>query len=241
MFCRKENPDSQCTKRSSDPLAQQKMLRFLETIAQVQQPEESLAARKVIAQLEEDLSTNERSLLCQSFEVVFLQRQHPLFAALERASDIASERRQLQQDCLALCTEALRCLGQLLRITSTAEAQVFCYRMKGDYSRYQAELLLPEVHHRWAVLTAHASYAMALELAEKHLSAAHPERMRATFNYAVFLERQLESHEEALALAKEALQKAIANAQAVPIGLYDEMLAEMQFMIGGIALWESMK
>ena len=150
----REFPDNSCVlfmERVACPsLGSREELFFMANIAaQAGCHDECLTVMKMLAQLGQELLPKERKLLSYSFSRVLLQRQHSLNtleSALERQGEFqqkrfATYRPHLERDCLALCVEAIHCFHQLLRFQSSVEFMVYCYRMKGDYCRYQAQFL----------------------------------------------------------------------------------------------------
>ena len=65
----------------------------------------------------------------------------------------------------------LRLLGTQLKTTS-GESKVFCLKMKGDYSRYLAEVTAGDARRKWTK-SADEAYEAALDVAQEELSVSY--------------------------------------------------------------------
>jgi hypothetical protein len=180
--------------------------------SQAQRHEDCLRLLHELSCLGVELSQAERALFARSFKKAFLQRVQSLrgllYSDLVRNSAYETFIGRLEQDCLAICQDAIACLDQLLGLPSIgAEFRVFCLRLRGDYCRYQVQLL--GANHP-LVGESELAYKTASAIAERHLSPAHPERLRTHLNFALFLRRTLTEDDKAFLVTKEALGNAFA-------------------------------
>jgi 14-3-3 protein epsilon len=128
--------------------------------------------------------------------------------------------------------------GQLLQKASSAEAQVFYYKMKGDYYRYISEYTSAEEHKK-AGDNAHEAYKAATEKAEKELKTTHPIRLGLALNYSVFHYEVRSDPSKACQLAKQAFDEAIADIDQIEEDQYKDATTIMQLIRDNLTLWTS--
>ena len=86
--------------------------------------------------------------------------------------------------------------------------------MKADYYRYLSEFVLDQDYHD-AVDKAQISYKEADVLSKSHLATTNPIRLGLSLNISVFYYEILQKQEEAVKIANQAFEDAIANIDSV--------------------------
>ena len=119
---------------------------------------------------------------------------------------------------------------------SDAEAQVFFYKMKGDYYRYISEYTSGEAHST-AGDNAHEAYKKATENAEKKLKTTNPIRLGLALNYSVFYYEVKNDPSQACQLAKKAFDDAIADIDQIEEDQYKDATTIMQLIRDNLTLW----
>ena len=85
-----------------------------------------------------------------------------------------------------MCQDILELLEKhLIPKTHSEEAQVFFYKMKGDYYRYIAEYAVADKRNA-AAQKALGAYGDAHDIAQKSLASTHPVKLGLALNYSVF-------------------------------------------------------
>jgi 14-3-3 protein epsilon len=120
----------------------------------------------------------------------------------------------------------------------TEEAQVFYYKMKGDYHRYIAEYKLDD-EKALASTNAKNAYHKAMEIAEAGLLVTHPIRLGLALNFSVFYYEVLSLPEEACSMARKAFEDAIAELDNVSEDSYKDSTLIMQLLRDNLTLWTS--
>ncbi|CAF1669124.1 unnamed protein product [Adineta ricciae] len=91
-----------------------------------------------------------------------------------------------------------------------AEQIAFYERMKGDFIRYEIEIASANLRESLQN-EANRCYLNAKELAENHLPAYHPVRVGIMLNYSVFCFNSKSKADNALKIAKQAYEEALAD------------------------------
>ena len=137
------------------------------------------------------------------------------------------------------CNEILNLIdSQLIPKSSNTEAQVFYYKMKGDYYRYISEYTSGDKRDK-AGDNAHEAYKSATEKAEKDLKTTHPIRLGLALNYSVFHYEVKNDPSKACQLAKQAFDDAIADIDQIEEDQYKDATTIMQLIRDNLTLWTS--
>ena len=92
---------------------------------------------------------------------------------------------QVEGELSDICNDILKILDTVLIPNSTeGEAQVFYYKMKGDYYRYIAEFLSSDQRYE-AGSNSLSAYQSATDLAAKSLGPTNPIRLGLALNFSV--------------------------------------------------------
>eukprot|EP01126_Amoeba_proteus_P006581 TRINITY_DN122_c0_g1_i1.p1 TRINITY_DN122_c0_g1~~TRINITY_DN122_c0_g1_i1.p1 ORF type:complete len:211 (+),score=48.09 TRINITY_DN122_c0_g1_i1:51-683(+) len=189
---------------------------------QAERYDEMVAAMKRVAELDTELSVEERNLLSVAYKNVVGARRASwrIISSIEqkeKSKEGSSHLGHIRQYCTKveeeldqICSDVLNVLdNHLIKSAQNAESKVFYNKMKGDYYRYLAEFS-GEDRKRQLALKGQEAY-MAAKLAEEALPSTHPIRLGLALNYSVFYYEILNEPEKACELAKKAFDDAIAE------------------------------
>ncbi len=171
----------------------------------------------------EELSLEERNILSVAFKNVVGTRRAAwrVLSSIEKkennkgnASNVEKVKyykRQIEEELTKICQDILALLeNHLIPKTHSEEAQVFFFKMKGDYYRYIAEYAVADKRNA-AAQKALSSYAEAHEVAQKSLASTHPVKLGLALNYSVFYYEIMQNPEKACKMARDAFDEAIAD------------------------------
>lgn len=152
---------------------------------------------------------------------------------------LKSYKSKIEGELNRYCNEILNLIdNQLITKAAHQEAQVFFYKMKGDYYRYISEYTTAEEHDK-AGNNAHEAYKSATEKAEKELKTTHPIRLGLALNYSVFHYEVQNDPSKACQLAKQAFDDAIADIDQIDEEQYKDATTIMQLIRDNLTLWTS--
>lgn len=140
----------------------------------------------------------------------------------------------------AICVDIIEMLEQHLLscVAEDVEAQVFYWKMKGDYYRYLCEFTAGDDAEKAASIeVAKESYEKATSIANKELNATHPVRLGLALNYSVFHYEILAHPEIACQIAKSAFDDAISQLESVDEESYRDSTLIMQLLRDNLTLW----
>lgn len=160
---------------------------------------------------------------------------------------MAEYRTGIEQELNDLCTEILKLIDEfLLKNLPTGktddkkpqEAEVFYYKMKGDYLRYLVEVTVGD---KRATLSNQAdeAYKKATEVADAELKMTHPIRLGLALNYSVFHYEIMGKADDACKLAKKAFDGAITELDQLQEDSYKDSTLIMQLLRDNLTLWRS--
>ncbi|PSS28669.1 14-3-3-like protein GF14 kappa isoform 2 [Actinidia chinensis var. chinensis] len=110
--------------------------------------------------------------------------------------------------------------------------------MKGDYHRYLAEFkvgLEREITAEDALL----AYKSAEKIADAHLSPVNHVRLGLALNFSIFCYEIENDFHKACSMAREVLEAAIENRDALGHKFHKESILIMQLLRDNFALWTS--
>lgn len=148
-------------------------------------------------------------------------------------------RQQVEQELEEICGEVLQLLDETLCVAPEIpdEAQVFYYKMKGDYLRYLAEVQTLEKHDKSAK-DARTAYEAA-QKASASLKATNPIRLGLALNFSVFYYEILGEQALACNLAKDAFDVAVGELDELDGGQYKDATLIMQLLRDNLTLWQA--
>eukprot|EP00008_Paramoeba_atlantica_P010073 CAMPEP_0201483702 /NCGR_PEP_ID=MMETSP0151_2-20130828/7899_1 /ASSEMBLY_ACC=CAM_ASM_000257 /TAXON_ID=200890 /ORGANISM="Paramoeba atlantica, Strain 621/1 / CCAP 1560/9" /LENGTH=253 /DNA_ID=CAMNT_0047866979 /DNA_START=148 /DNA_END=909 /DNA_ORIENTATION=- len=212
--------------------------------------DEMVEAMKKIAQLNVELTVEERNLLSVSYKNVIGARRASwrIISSIEQKEEskgntqnvqkIQEYRKTVEKELNNLCGDILSLLDEnLIKSASSAESKVFFHKMKGDYYRYLAEFSTDDALSKASENSA-AAYNEASELA-KELESTNPIRLGLGLNYSVFQYEILHTPDKAIKLAKQAFEDAIAQIDTLDEDEYKDSTLIMQLLRDNLTLWTS--
>jgi len=227
---------------------------------QAERYDEMVTEMKNIAQTGVGLNPEERNLLSVAYKNVIGSRRASwrIITSLEQKgsdNEIMNDtttkyRKEVEKELQDICTEILDLLDSHLIPQSKQhdgsssadggsliEAEVFYYKMKGDYLRYLAEFSVG-TDRTDAATNSLGAYKIATDKAT-NLGSTHPIRLGLALNYSVFFYEILNSPAKACKLAKEAFDKAIAELDSIDEEKYKDSTLIMQLLRDNLTLWTS--
>jgi len=218
---------------------------------QAERYDEMVEAMKKVAELDIELTVEERNLLSVAYKNVIGARRASwrIISSIEQKEDnkgneahvkkIREYRRKVEGEVSTICTDILGVLDKhLIPSATTGESKVFYYKMKGDYHRYLAEFATGDARKE-AADNSLAAYKAATETAGTDLPPTHPIRLGLALNFSVFYYEILSSPDRACHLAKQAFDDAIADLDQLPEDSYKDSTLIMQLLRDNLTLWTS--
>jgi len=206
-------------------------------------------AMKKIAQLDVELTVEERNLLSVAYKNVIGARRASwrILSSIEQKSNDADNptklaeksRKKVEEELTTICNDILGLIDKhLLRSADSGESKVFYYKMKGDYHRYLAEFATGQARKE-AAENSLVAYKEASESANKALQPTHPIRLGLALNFSVFYYEILNSPDRACRLAKQAFDDAISELDSLNEDSYKDSTLIMQLLRDNLTLWTS--
>lgn len=218
---------------------------------QAERYDEMVEAMKKMAELDVELSVEERNLLSVGYKNVIGARRASwrILSSIEQKEEskgneqntkrIKEYRQKVEAELTSICDDILRTLNEhLIPSSSTGESKVFYYKMKGDYYRYLAEFKMGQ-DRKDAADNSLKAYQSASEVANVDLAPTHPIRLGLALNFSVFYYEILNSPERACHLAKQAFDEAIAELDTLSEESYKDSTLIMQLLRDNLTLWTS--
>jgi len=196
-----------------------------------------------------EMTPLERNLFCVAFKNITSQhrfairnlapiqliakKSHP-----EKSFLIAAERERYTQELRDRCNEVLEIIERkLLPSAISNEYRIFCYKTRGDYSRYLVEVAnTPEERDQFAE-TSFQAYREAHKVACATLPATHVSRLGLALNYSVFFYDVQRDPHRACLVAKEAYDAAIAVLDELDEHEYREAVVILQLLRDNVVIW----
>eukprot|EP00164_Ancoracysta_twista_P000254 GFYU01000359.1.p1 GENE.GFYU01000359.1~~GFYU01000359.1.p1 ORF type:complete len:263 (+),score=78.20 GFYU01000359.1:56-790(+) len=218
---------------------------------QAERYDEMVEAMKRVAKMGVDLTIEERNLLSVAFKNVVGARRASwrIISSIEQKEEakgnsdnihlIKNYREKVEKELRDLCQDILSLLSDhLCPSASSAESNVFYFKMKGDYYRYIAEFAGVDQRKEASEQSLQA-YTAADEVAKQQLAPTHPIRLGLALNFSVFYYEILNSPDRACHLAKQAFDDAIAELDTLSEESYKDSTLIMQLLRDNLTLWTS--
>ncbi|CAG9321383.1 unnamed protein product [Blepharisma stoltei] len=170
--------------------------------------------------LARELSVEERSMLSVAYKNVVSARRSSFrvlqsIESVEKDSSHAHQmdiaaiyRKKVEKEIHGYCRQILEILDtKLIPNSSSGEALVFYFKMKGDYHRYLCEFMTDEQKEENSQKALRA-YLEADRLSQIELISLNPIRLGLKLNFSVFYYEILQNKEEACKLASSVLEEA---------------------------------
>jgi 14-3-3 protein epsilon len=214
---------------------------------QAERFDDMVADMKDVAKQPQELTVEERNLLSVAYKNVIGSRRASwrVIASIEQRGDadkmqiIKDYKDKIETELMDICNDILSIIGDSLVPNSTSEeAKVFYWKMKGDYHRYLSEFQSGEPRTGSAE-SALDSYQSASEIAAADLPPTHPIRLGLALNFSVFYYEILNNPEKACQIAKAAFDDAIAELDTLNEESYKDSTLIMQLLRDNLTLWTS--
>ncbi|MBA0782981.1 hypothetical protein Gotri_000782 [Gossypium trilobum] len=206
---------------------------------------------KKVAKLDCELTVEERNLLSVGYKNVIGARRASwrIMSSIEQKEEskgneenvklIKGYRRKVEEELSNICTDILSIIDKhLIPSSSSGEATVFYYKMKGDYYRYVAEFKTDQ-ERKEAAEQSLKGYEAASAAANTDLPSTHPIRLGLALNFSVFYYEIMNSPERACHLAKQAFDEAISELDTLSEESYKDSTLIMQLLRDNLTLWTS--
>ena len=210
---------------------------------QAERYDEMVQSMKKVADLNVELTVEERNLLSVAYKNVIGAKRASwrTISSIEQKeenkgndshdSKIKQYRDKVEKELKDVCSDILEVLDKhLIPAASTSESKVFYYKMKGDYYRYLAEFATGDDRKEDAENSLIA-YKAASDTANTDLPPTHPIRLGLALNFSVFYYEILNSLDRACHLAKQAFDDAIAELDSLSEDSYKDSTLIMQTII----------
>jgi 14-3-3 protein epsilon len=204
-----------------------------------------------VSRLNQELSVEERNLLSVAYKnavgsrrgswrtVSSHEQKEQAKGNGEHTVNAQAYRKKIETELIEICESILDLLDKNLIPSSTSgESKVFYYKMKGDYYRYIAEVVVGEEKSKSSE-EAHKAYKAAMAIAQAELPVTHPIRLGLALNFSVFHYEVLSNPDEACKMAKQAFEDAIAELDNVSEDTYKDSALIMQLLRENLQLWTS--
>ncbi|KAK4764824.1 hypothetical protein SAY86_025914 [Trapa natans] len=200
---------------------------------------------KKVAKLDLELTDEERNLLSIGYKNVIGARRASwrIMSSIEPKEEskgndrnvkmIKGYRQKVEEELSLICNDILSIIDQhLIPSSSSGEATVFYYKMKGDYCRYLAEFKTDQDRKDAAERSLEGYEASA----STDLPSTHPIRLGLALNFSVFYYEIMNSPERACHLAKQAFDEAIAELDTLSEESYKDSTLIMQIRVEDAAI-----
>ena len=203
--------------------------------------------RKEVAKQPQELTVEERNLLSVAYKNVIGSRRASwrVVTSIEQKGDsdkmeiIKDYKAKIEAELVEICNDILGIIEESLIPNSTSEeAKVFYYKMKGDYHRYLSEFQTGDTRKESAGAALDA-YQAASGIAQSDLPPTHPIRLGLALNFSVFYYEILNSPDKACQIAKQAFDDAIAELDTLNEESYKDSTLIMQLLRDNLTLWTS--
>ena len=214
---------------------------------QAERFDEMVADMKEVAKQPQELTVEERNLLSVAYKNVIGSRRASwrVVTSIEQKGDadkmsiIKDYKAKIEAELVDICNDILGIIEESLIPNSTSEeAKVFFYKMKGDYHRYLSEFQTSDARKASASAALDA-YQAASGIASADLPPTHPIRLGLALNFSVFYYEILNSPDRACHIAKQAFDDAIAELDTLSEESYKDSTLIMQLLRDNLTLWTS--
>jgi len=218
---------------------------------QAERYDEMVDAMKKVANLNVELTVEERNLLSVAYKNVIGARRAAwrIIASIEQkekskgnegnVEKIKAYASKIDKELNDIVADVMNVIDHHLIPHATGEeSKVFYYKMKGDYYRYKAEFTADDARKE-AAQKSLEGYQQALDIAQQHLATTNPIRLGLALNFSVFYYEILNEQSKACELAKKAFDEAIAKLDDLSEDSYKDSTVIMQLLRDNLTLWTS--
>eukprot|EP00540_Astrosyne_radiata_P008901 CAMPEP_0116841300 /NCGR_PEP_ID=MMETSP0418-20121206/10844_1 /TAXON_ID=1158023 /ORGANISM="Astrosyne radiata, Strain 13vi08-1A" /LENGTH=248 /DNA_ID=CAMNT_0004471703 /DNA_START=80 /DNA_END=826 /DNA_ORIENTATION=+ len=214
---------------------------------QAERFDEMVTDMKEVSKQPQELTVEERNLLSVAYKNVIGSRRASwrVITSIEQKGEsdkmsiIKDYKAKIESELVDICNDILGIIEESLIPNSTSEeAKVFYYKMKGDYHRYLAEFQTGD-SRKASASSALDAYQAASGIATSDLPPTHPIRLGLALNFSVFYYEILNSPDQACQIAKQAFDDAIAELDTLNEESYKDSTLIMQLLRDNLTLWTS--
>jgi len=233
--------------KMADLLDRESLVYKAKLAEQAERFDEMVSDMKDVAKQPQELTVEERNLLSVAYKNVIGSRRASwrVVTSIEQKGDgdkmtiIRDYKSKIENELVDICNDILGIIDESLIPNSTSEeAKVFYYKMKGDYHRYLSEFQTGEIRKASAGYALDA-YTSASGIASTDLPPTHPIRLGLALNFSVFYYEILNSPDRACRIAKTAFDDAIAELDTLNEESYKDSTLIMQLLRDNLTLWTS--
>ena len=216
---------------------------------QAERCNEMVKAMKKVAEMDVELTVEERNLLSVAYKNIIGTRRASwrIISSIEVKEEnkgntshvqrIKDYKIVIEKELADICNDILTLLdSHLIPASTTGESKVFYYKMKGDYHRYLAEFATGN-SRKDAAENSLVAYKAASDIAQSELPPTHPILLGLALNFSVFYYEVLNSPVRACQLAKTAFDEAIAELDTLDEESYKDSTLIMQLLRDNLTLW----
>ncbi|KAL0651825.1 hypothetical protein Bca4012_094516 [Brassica carinata] len=208
--------------------------------------DEMVEAMKKVAELDVELTLEERNLVSVGYRTVIGAKrnfwrtlssvEHKEWSKEneENVKRIKNYCKRVEDEIAKVCNDILSVIDK--HLLSSSHRLPLWNLPKGDYYRYLAEFS-SGAERKEAGDQSLEAYKAAVAAAETGLAPTHPLRLGLALNFSVFYHEILNSPESAIQLTKQALDDAIAELDSLNEQPYKDITRIMQKLSDNLALW----
>ncbi|XP_054567743.1 14-3-3 protein theta-like [Eptesicus fuscus] len=213
---------------------------------QAQRYEDMATYMKAATEQGAELSEEERHLLWVAYRHVVASRRAAwrVLSSIEQKTDTSDQklrviedyREKVESELTGICTTVLELLDKyLIAHAANPESKVFYLKMRGDYFRYLAEVARGD-DRKQTIENIQGAYQEAFDISQKELQPTHPVRLGLARNFSIFYYEILNNSELACALARTALDEAVAELHTLDDSHKGTILI-LQLLRDNLILW----
>ncbi|CAN6572995.1 unnamed protein product [Malus baccata var. baccata] len=212
---------------------------------QAERYDEMVDAMKKVANLDVELTVEERNLLSVGYKNVVGARRASwrILSSIEHKEEakgneihvkqLKEYRQKVESELSTICSDIMAVIDEhLIPSATVGESTVFYYKM------YLAEFKSGD-DKKEAAEQSKKAYETATTTAEAELPSTHPIRLGLALNFSVFYYEIMNAPESACHLAKMAFDEAIAELDSSNEESYKDSTLIMQLLRDNLTLWTS--
>ncbi|MBA0595115.1 hypothetical protein Gorai_011993 [Gossypium raimondii] len=214
---------------------------------QAERFDDMVTSMKKLAELDVELTVEERNLLSVGYKNVIGARRASwrILSSIEQKEEskgneqnvkkIKTSRQKVESELSSICKDIMGVINEhLIPSCSGGESTGLFGCRKGDYYRYLAEFKMGDERKEAADQS-----MKAYQATEAELPPTHPIRLGLALNFSVFYYEIMNSPERACHLAKQAFDEAISELDTLSEESYKDSTLIMQLLRDNLTLWTS--
>jgi len=214
---------------------------------QAERYEEMISHMKEVIANNSSLSTEERNLLSIAYKNAVILRRNSwrtVNTALEKAEPSSKEhgvieelKKILENEIEGFCKDLLSLIDNTLLPTNDGEAEVFYWKMKGDYNRYMAEVTKGKDREGYSKKSLEAYIYATDKVDHINLARTNPIRLGLALNNSVYFYEIEDKPEKACDIAKRAFDDALGELDELTDDSYKDSISVMNLLKENLTLW----